>query len=117
MTLKPEFLPVGSIVEQKANDTTWLPTVIIADDLQLLESKPCLFNENFRPITLTPEILTEWCGFEKINSTWYRLGDLAINISGFTEWKGLHTGVICDYLHELQNLFLGFKTVLPIKIK
>jgi hypothetical protein len=68
MTLKPQFLPVGSIVEYNISEhetPEWTPTILDAVDLQWLNGDSDGFNLWHRPIPLTPEILVEWCGFEK----------------------------------------------------
>lgn len=121
MNLQPEFLPVGSIVEYNIGELAtpeWSPTKLDAVDLQWLDGDADEFNRCHRPIPLTPEILTEWCGFEKVNSTWYRLGNLAINISFDLEWCQNWIGIRLEYLHQLQHLYSALtQTVLPIQIK
>lgn len=68
MTLTPNFLPVGSIVEYNISEhetPEWTPTTLDAVDLQWLDGDSDEFNRCHRGIQLTPEILVEWCGFEK----------------------------------------------------
>jgi hypothetical protein len=129
MTLKPQFLPVGSIVEYNISEhetPEWTPTILDAVDLQWLNGDSDGFNLWHRPIPLTPEILVEWCGFEKCTE-WDNTFNTRIEVlNGF---KNISidiranvleidsSEVVIHYLHELQLLFLGFKTVLPITIK
>lgn len=76
------------------------------------------------PITLTPEILTEWCGFEKnderIYDNSFSIGDIIIHQEDgcfalfASEWT---IGEPFKFLHELQNIvFFLFKKELEIKI-
>jgi hypothetical protein len=135
MTLKPNFIPIGSIVEYNG---------MINDIVGIIPPKPdkskrfsdvwvvelsigviCPLSD-IKPIQLTPEILVEWCGFVYHHDTphpnkvyrkvldEYNL-DLEL-ISNFF-FGGSMYDVKIEYLHELQLLFLGFKTVLPITIK
>lgn len=111
MTLKPEFLPVGSIVSKDNK-----PYVIKASDIQRLEFAPKTFNYECQPIPLTPEILTEWCNASEVKPNQYRIGErLFVIRDGKIFDYGSNTQL--DYLHELQLIFLGFKTVLTVKIK
>lgn len=122
MTLKPEFLPAGSIVQLK--DGT--PVTINWIDLKYLTDMPDKFNDNFKPIELTPEILKDWCGFLNDSSydKYYIFGkDIAISMAD-GKIRVIKGNFVCqlviaeiDFLHELQLLFLGFKTVLPVTIK
>ena len=125
MTLTQNFLPVGSIVEyngmindivgiippnpdkSKRFNNVWVVELSIGVICPLSDIKP---------IQLTPEILTEWCGAKELNNKHYSIGDrLFVNRDGIYFDYGSDTKL--DYLHELQLLFLGFKTVLPITIK
>ena len=110
MTLKPEFLPVGSIVNKHGT-----PYAIQAKDIPGCVTDNEIFNFMYSPIQLTPEILTEWCA-AKCEIDQYRIGNrLFIIRDGKIFDYGSNTQL--DYLHELQLLFLGFKQVLPITIK
>lgn len=73
---------------------------------------------NIYPITLTPEILTEWCGFirSKFDRTHYLLQGLGVyhrnekfTVTRYGEIK---------FLHELQNVayYNRYKNELEIKI-
>ena len=126
MTLTPQFLTVGSIVEYNIGtlkEPEYISTTLDAVDLQSLEADPEDFNYWHRPIELTPEILTEWCGFERFEHTYHLNGfniDLKfqycmIDGDGYCVYERYCEPI--QYLHELQLLFLGFKTVLPITIK
>lgn len=123
MTLTPNFLPVGSLIQINLGSQNFTDCEVKIVDWYVL--KQCqqdndLFNTTHRPIPLTPEILTEWCNAKKdsflVGQHQWRINDRLFVI---------RDGKICDYgssvqldyLHELQLLFLGFKTVLPITIK
>jgi len=73
MTLTPEFLPVGSIVNKNG-----IPHIITAENIKLCEFAPRSFNLAFKPIELTPEILTEWCGAKEKYKDWFNLGFLTL---------------------------------------
>ena len=124
MTLQPNFLPVGSVVERNINNV-WTPTVLTSWHLNFCETFNNRFNDEFRPIKLTPEILTEWCGAEfnhKVRkNNFYSLGDFYVMFDGkkiyfYANHISVH---FCEltYLHELQLLFLGMKQVLTVTIK
>jgi len=121
MTLQPNFLPVGGIVEYNKGTETkenWKPITICIADLDWLEGDPNEFNKHHRPIKLTPEILTEWCGAKrgKVFLSEYRVGNRLFIFRGDKCFDyGSNTQL--DYLHELQLLFLGFKQVLTVTIK
>ena len=55
-----------------------------------------------KPIVLTPEILTEWCGFRDMD------GGIFVNHAMSLVWDGKQVySAVCgkfSYLHELQNL-------------
>ena len=126
MTLQPNFLPVGSIVIYNGK-----PRVVTANDIHNCQSDNNWFNTHYRPIKLTPEILTEWCNMKLERK------QLSLNIGGelmdyatdgkmciYYSKKGWTLDSIVNkdtvyfqYLHELQLLFLGMKQVLPITIK
>ena len=135
MTLTPNFLPVGSIVEYNyKNELGKMPVVVYGihpptpqkdtrlDGKWLVDiwvdgttyiTTPI---DDISPIPLTPEILTEWCSFKKVEENQYRLGfKLLVNRDG--KWFDYGSNVQIDYLHELQLLFAAHKTVLPITIK
>ena len=132
MTLQPNFLPVGSVVEYHLmNHNRWTPIRLNATDILNLETDSKHFNTFHRPIKLTPEILTEWCNMKLERK------QLSLNIGGelmdyatdgkmciYCSKKGWTLDSIVSkdtvyfqYLHELQLLFLGMKQVLPITIK
>jgi len=129
MTLTPNFLPVGSVVEYNIGtlkEHEYIPTTLDSVDLQSLEADPEDFNYWHKPIALTPEILTGWCGFEKcINGYWCPLeyinvklhdsGTYSIYTSG-GDTNLASKGVLA--LHQLQHLYSALtQTVLPITIK
>lgn len=58
------------------------------------------------PIPLTEEWLVRF-GFRKINTTWFKLGNFAVNISLDVEWGGNWMGVRLKYVHQLQNLYFA----------
>lgn len=58
------------------------------------------------PISLTEEWLLKF-GFKKINTTWYKLGNMAINISFDVEWGSKWMGIRLKYVHQLQNLYFA----------
>lgn len=123
MTLTPQFLTVGSIVYQVIeNFEPCTPKPIVFTESNWYRICECVeFLDWFEPIPLTPEILTEWCSatcyeFDNGQPNQYRIGErLIVNRDGVYFDYGSNTKL--DYLHELQLLFLGFKTVLPITIK
>ena len=128
MTLQPNFLPVGSVVEYnigRCDDEYYKPIVITESEIKECCELNEIFNQYYRPIKLTPEILTEWCGAEfnhKVRkNNFYSLGDFYVMFDGkkiyfYANHISVH---FCEltYLHELQLLFLGMKQVLPITIK
>jgi len=130
MTLTPNFLPVGSIVEYNG---------MINDIVGIIPPKPDKskrFNNvwavelsigvicplsDIEPVPLTPEILTEWCGFEPavdsfggLLSPEFNRGRIRIHDN---KWYNGIEYIQLDYLHELQLLFLGMKQVLTVTIK
>lgn len=127
MPLNAQFLPVGSIVEYNIGTTDkpeWSATTLDAVDLQWLDGDPIEFNIAHRPIPLTPEILTEWCEFEKdgddyildINSALF----VSYNDDDFVHLKSnnLETIASIQYLHQLQHLYSALtQQVLTVKIK
>ena len=133
MTLAPNFLPVGSVVEKNTHNG-WKPTTIDSYDIVKQQLNGDTFNEDYRPIPLTPEILTEWCNMKLERK------QLSLNIGGelfeyaidsknfciyYSKLKGwtLDSRVTKDtvfikYLHQLQHLYSALtQTVLPITIK
>ena len=124
MTLQPNFLPVGSIVEYNLGDKdfpNWSPTSLDWQDLKRLDENPGLFNCEHRGIKLTPEILTEWCGFETLQDGWFGFN---VNNETVATWniydkcfRLYGSKVDIEFLHELQLLFLRMKTVLTATIK
>jgi len=121
MTLQPNFLPVGSVVEYNIGTTDkpeWSATVLDCQDLDWLVRSKDDFNLSHRPVPLTPEILTEWCAAKrgKVFLSEYRIGNRLFIIR---DGKCFDYGsnVQLDYLHELQNLFLGMKQVLTVTTK
>lgn len=122
MPLKPQFLPVGSIVEYNG-----APCIVqsISNNIITTVGNSAHISE-FNGIPLTPEILTEWCGFanSKEYDKYYIFGkDIAISMAD-DKIRVIKGNFVCqlviaeiEYLHELQLLFLGFKQVLTVKIK
>lgn len=120
--LKPEFLPFGSIVKFDEDGTICEVKGIDADQLGITvlfhdtQEETWIELSEFSGIPLTPKILTEWCNASEVKPNQYRIGERLFVV---------RDGKICDYgssvqvdyLHELQLLFLGFKTVLTVKIK
>jgi hypothetical protein len=84
-------------------------------------------NQYYKPIPLTPEILTSWCGFEKTYAknaykkrfNKYSLQSLVITLSSeknivsiLDEYTGqeelmIFITPIGQYLHQIQNLFFA----------
>lgn len=67
--------------------------------------------EHLTPIELSPEVLVEWCGFEKALYS-YELKGFLLNYMEngsymfYTSWDGGWAELReIDYLHELQNLY------------
>lgn len=128
MTLQPNFLPVGSIVMSN-NIPCTVDGVLKYGFISTDKGSGHL--DEFYGIKLTPEILTEWCNMKLERK------QLSLNIGGelmdyatdgkmciYCSKKGWTLDSIVSkdtvyfqYLHELQNLFLGMKQVLPITIK
>jgi hypothetical protein len=82
-------------------------------------------HEHFEPIKISPEILTQWCGFKKIGkyySNMFLLSDGVDKDRGFYIWtdyskRFLEQRVSVKYLHQLQNLFFALTgSELEIKI-
>jgi len=135
MTLQPNFLPVGSVVEYNIGTTDkpeWSATVLDCQDLDWLVRSKDDFNLSHRPVPLTPEILTEWCNMKLERK------QLSLNIGGelmdyatdgkmciYYSKKGWTLDSIVNkdtvyfqYLHELQLAYSALtQTVLPITIK
>jgi len=127
MTLQPNFLPVGSVVEYNG---------MINDIVGIIPPKPDKskrFNNvwvvelsigvicplsDIEPVPLTPEILTEWCGAKrgKVFLSEYRVGNRLFIFRG-DKCFDYGSSVQLDYLHELQLLFLAMKQVLTVTIK
>ncbi len=84
MTLQPNFLPVGSIVEYNLGDIyspEWEVNTIDFEDIRICVENNERFNRNYRPIKLTPEILTEWCNASNKLTEQYRIGERLFIIS------------------------------------
>lgn len=96
-------LRVGNKVHYDTGESIEVHT-IDWNDIKMAELNNRMFNINHKPIPITEDILLK-CGFVRINSGWFRLGNLAINISFDTEWGGNWMGIRLKYLHELQNLY------------
>jgi len=134
MTLQPNFLPVGSVVEYnigRCDDEYYKPIVITESEIKECCELNEIFNQYYRPVKLTPEILTEWCNMKLERK------QLSLNIGGelmdyatdgkmciYYSKKGWTLDSIVNkdtvyfqYLHELQLLFLGMKQVLTVTIK
>jgi hypothetical protein len=60
----------------------------------------------YLPIPITEEWLLKF-GFEKINTTWFQLWNLRVNISGDVEWGKNWMGVRLKHVHQLQNLYFA----------
>jgi len=131
MQLKPEFLPVGSVVEYNIGTIDcpdWQPTKLDWQDLKYLTEQHKDFNEIHRPIPLTEKILTEWCKFQKVKNKidifekgrirlWLgSRGQSLVYLIEEDTTTGHYINSI-EYLHELQLLFLAHKQPLPIQIK
>lgn len=64
------------------------------------------------PIQLTPAILEKWCGFEKIDFDYFELKTeenfyCHIDEQGFGFALEHDNFYICEYVHELQNLYFA----------
>lgn len=84
----------------------------------------------YEPIKLTPEILTERCGFERVKTeycdNWQLHDNCSVSLSenGIWVYSNDRSDANCyklqafEYLHDLQNLFyfLNDKTELPISL-
>jgi len=138
MTLTPNFLPVGSLVYyniESIEHPEWTPTALDAVDLQWLDGDPEEFNIAHKPIPLTPEILTEWCGFEKKGNDefifidnesrmilefteLYKQGGRGVFYSNYPDLNPHTCIAYVEFLHQLQHLYSALtQTVLPITIK
>ncbi len=147
MTLTPNFLPVGSIVEYDyKNELGKMPVVVYGIHPPTPQKEPRLDGkwlvdiwvdgttyittpiDDISPIPLTPEILTEWCGFEDTNGYLYKRDINSQTILNWDEETGLYLvddedndlkefdGI--QFLHQLQHLYSALtQTVLPITIK
>ena len=115
MTLTPQFLTVGSIVEYNGR-----PIAIQTSDIIKCESNTALFNVYYKPIPLTPEILTEWCNWKTVAGvTSFSNGYYEVYMENgrmYLDVEGQALTLDMLFLHELQLLFLGFKTLLPITL-
>ena len=136
MTLQPNFLPVGSIISQ--NNTPLIVMGLIPPEPRIEERfnhkwivSTCGFNvplDDCKPIPLTQEILTDWCGFvprsdhanpifdliDEVNKKSMSIGKLYNN-----KWRVLTiVGSEYEFLHQIQLAYSALtQTVLPITIK
>ena len=76
--LKPHELFIGAALNKK-DKNGFSPLIIDAKYLAWIERDELFFNKTFQPIPLTPEILTDWCGFELRESSTCKVYHKGIN--------------------------------------
>ena len=127
--LKPQELFIGAVVNYYDGEMFHL-NKIDAQDLKWIEENPANFNKSHSPITLTPEILTDWCGWNEDKSKVYKpIHAKGVNKMMIAFWKS-HKDIQLrqygeyitalpkvQYLHQLQALYLLLTgEVMPIKL-
>jgi hypothetical protein len=110
-----ELIESQSVLEYYIEETNeWLPTVMDWQDIRNCVEDNIDFNKWHRPIPLTEKILTEWCGFHKVEENQYRLGFKLIVIRD-GKFFDYGTSVELPYLHILQRFILAMNNQ-PLKI-
>lgn len=121
--LKPQELFIGAVIWLKSKNKPY--EIDDGYDIYKLDEAGELMDAE--PIPLTPEILTDWCGWEKVYESKYRIQlwcepKSEFKFEFFKEtktivltWNGLHTNI--KYLHQLQALYqLLTGEVMPINL-
>lgn len=110
--IQPNELRIGNYVKHVPLNTG-IFVKIDSEEISYCESYPEEFNDNFKPIELTEEILLK-CGFEKLEHL-YKLHLLnSLNLIYNSEHNGWYLDIYHNtskielrYLHELQNLYFA----------
>lgn len=105
-------LRIGNIVyfnNYKQLDINQIKTLTFIDFEQICYDKHA---NRFSPIQITTEILEKWFGFEKIDFDYFELKAeknyyCHIDELGFGFALEHETFYICEYVHELQNLYFA----------
>lgn len=122
--IKPNELFIGAVVNYDTGEGIEL-CKIDAQELTWIEINPKDFNKRHSPIPITPEILTDWCGWKDIDYsesiTIVQNGDFVfkkMSKLGFSYiiFRGEKLEHI-KYLHQLQSLYqLLTGEEMPIKL-
>jgi len=102
-----KLLPGNVVMCNKSNT----PVVLYAIGIYRIAEED--LNEDYSPIPLTPEVLVEWCGWNRDkNKYWKSWGKNGFHIilwddyyDAFKLELGLHHYKVLDTLNHLQNLF------------
>jgi len=114
--IQPHELVYGAIFEYNLGDKDfpkWELRTLNLDNIR--ECIECNDFHSYRSITLTEKILTEWCGFHKVEENQYRLGFKLIVIRD-GKFFDYGSSVELPYLHIFQRLILAL-TNQPLKIE
>lgn len=106
-----EELRIGNYLFNKGQPICTVDGIYRRDHISVKESYlESIHIENFEPIKLTTEIL-EKCGFEKIDVDYFKLKTenyyCHIDEQGFGFALEHDNFYICEYVHELQNLYFA----------
>lgn len=127
--LKPNELFIGAVLNYDTGEGIE-PFAMGAQGLLFMEENPITFNDDHSPIPLTPEILTDWCGWNQDGYKVYKpihakgVNKMMIAFYKFQrDVKLMHYGEYITslphvkYLHQLQALYqLLTGEVMPIKL-
>jgi hypothetical protein len=109
--IQPHEIQIGSII--MSNNIHCIVDGILKDGF-ISTDKGSGHLDEFSAIPLTEKILTEWCGFHKVEENQYRLGFKLIVIRD-GKFFDYGTSVELPYLHILQRFILAL-TNEPLKI-
>lgn len=122
---KPNELFIGAVVNYFTAEGDEMPQIANAKTLEWIEQTPEQFNLVHSPIPITPEILTDWCGWYDINYSesitiiqngdfiFKKMSKLGFSYIIFRGEKLEHI----KHLHQLQSLYqLITGEEMPIKI-
>ena len=116
--LKPHELFIGAVLNYDTAEGHEMPIIVNAKTLEWIEQCAEQFNLVHTPIQLTPEILTDWCGWKVVYSSkrklrieppknYFILFEKETFIVGEVQ-SVIYYGKSIDkiqYLHQLQALY------------
>lgn len=105
-------LRIGNYLFNKGQPICTVNGIYRRDHISVKESYlESIHIENFEPIKLTTEILEKWFGFEKIDVDYFKLKTESfychIDEQGFGFSLEHDNFYICEYVHQLQNLYFA----------